>query len=176
MRNTMTERTQRRAPVAAIAALSVLLLAAAAWGGWLYHQKHKVAKPALTTSETQAMDAARQFVVNVFSYSKASFDGDFQRAVSGTTGDLTSQVTNTKQALQASLAGGTLVSTKAQVKAAGVEQTSASGGTQILVVAETFTVDAANKSTDTGQQRMDVTMIKKDGKWLASALTAIGYQ
>ncbi len=168
-------RTDRGRPTGAIALLVVLVIAAAAWGGWLYYRKHEAAKPALTTSETQAMDAARQFVVNVFSYNKASFDSDFQRALSGATGDLTTQVTNTKAALQASLTGGTLTSTKADVKSAGVEQTS-TAGIQILVVAETYSVDSSNKSTDTGQQRMEVTMVKKGGKWLASALTAIGYQ
>jgi Mce-associated membrane protein len=170
-----SEGTDRRAAIPVVAVLTVLVLVAAAWGGWLYWQKHRESRPVLSTSETQAMDAARQFVVNVFSYNKASFDSDFQRALAGTTGDLTTQVTNTKQALQASLTGGTLVSTKAQVKAAGVEQTSSSG-IQVLVVAETFSVDASSKSTDTGQQRMDVTMIKKNGQWLAGALTAIGYQ
>jgi hypothetical protein len=167
--------TERPTPTAGIALLTVLLIAATAWGGWLYYEKYRPSRPALSTSETQAMDAARQFVVNVFSYGKASFDSDFQRALSGSTGDLTNQVTNTKTALQASLTGGTLVSTKAEVKAAGIEQTTSSG-IQILVVAETYSIDASNKSTDTGQQRMDVTMVNKNGKWLASALTAIGYQ
>jgi Mce-associated membrane protein len=176
-RETMSEaRTEsHRRPTAAIALLAVLVIAAAAWGGWLYYRKHEAAKPALTTGETQAMDAARQFVVNVFTYNKASFDSDFQRALSGSTGDLSSQVTNTKAALQASLTGGTITGTKGEVKSAGVEQTS-SAGIEVLVVAETYSIDSSNKSTDTGQQRMEVTMVKKNGKWLASALTAIGYQ
>jgi hypothetical protein len=175
-RETMTQSlTGRSRPKVSIAILAVLVVAAAAWGGWLYFKKNEAAKPALSTSESQAMDAARQFVVNVFSYRKADFDSDFQRALAGSTGDLSSQVQNTKSALQASLTGGTLASTRAEVKSAGVEQTTSSG-IQILVVAETYSVDSSNKSTDTGQQRMDVTMTEKNGKWLASALTAIGYQ
>ena len=175
-RETMTDTpTARRQPNAAVAILAVLIVAAAAWGGWLYYKKHEASKPAVTTSETKAMDSARQFVVNVFSYTKANFDSDFARALSGSTGDLSSQVQNTKKALQASLTGGTLSATKAEVKSAAIEQTTSSG-VQVLVVAETYSLDATSKSTDTGQQRMDVTMTEKDGKWLASALTAIGYQ
>jgi hypothetical protein len=172
----MTEpEVPNRRATAMIALLAVLVVAVVAWGGWLYYTKHEPAKPALSTSETQAMDSARQFVVNVFSYDKSSFDADFQRALAGTTAELSGQVENTKQALLASLTGGAIIATNAQVKSAAVEQTT-SAGIQVLVVAETFSVDASNKSTDTGQQRMAVTMVEKNGKWLASALTAIGYQ
>ena len=112
---------------------------------------------------------------NVNSYDDANFDADFDRALAGTTGDLTTQVSNTEQVVRASLSGATVVSTAAQIKASGVSS-SGSNGVQVLVVAETYAVDAAGHSTDTGQQRLSSRWSERNGTWLASAMTVIGYQ
>jgi len=155
--------------------LSAMVLAAAGWGGWLVYQRAQPAPLALSASERAALEAGRTFAVDVFSYDRSSFDADFNRALGLTTADLTAQVQNTKSAVQASLASGAIIATTAQVKAAAVES---SDGAQVklLVVAETYSVDPSDRSTDTGQRRLAVTMIERNGAWLASALAVIGYR
>jgi hypothetical protein len=171
---TDTAQARRSTPWAAVVVLAVLALVLAGTGGWLIYDRHHRPGLGLNTNESRAMDAARQFVVNVFSYrSGSNFEPDFQRAAAGATGELAKQVQHTKSALQQTLTAGRLSSTKGQVKSAGVEQVSGSS-VLVLVVVETFAVDSSGKSTDNGQQRMEVTMTPVKGSWLASALTSVG--
>src|ERR1700761_5356271 len=110
----------------ALALLTALAVAAAAWGGWLFYERRQPAPIALSADEQSALAAGRQFIVNVYSYAAATFDSDFQRALAGTTGGLTAQVQSTEQAVQASLATGTVIATSAQVRSAAVSSTKGS--------------------------------------------------
>lgn len=154
--------------------LLVVALGLAGWGGWMWSGRQSQPGPGLKIDELHAMDAARQFAVNVFSYrAGADFDADFQRAVAETTGDLATQVRATKSPLRQQLAVGKLTATTGDVKSAGVEGMQAAA-IQVLVVVETAAIDSTGRSINAHDQRMEVSMTQVRGTWLASALTSVG--
>ena len=169
-----TSRMPRRTLLPVVVLLTVAALGLASWGGWMWHDRRARPGPGLKTDEIHAMDAARQFVVNVFSYrAGANFDADFQRALAGATGDLATQVRATESPLRQQLTASKLTATTGNVKSAGVEGMQGAA-IQVLVVVETAATDSTGKTINERQQRMEVSMTAVKGTWLASGLTSVG--
>lgn len=169
----MTEPVvRRRTPWLATALLLIIAIALGVTAGVLYSNRKKPASFGLTATETSAVTAARQVVVNLFTFRYGdNFDADFQRAVDGTTGTLQSQFKATQSALKATLNNGK-INTTCQVTAAGFEQLS---GTSVLalVVANTYSVNTKGVSTETNHPRFEITMTLVNGHWLGTNLSAV---
>ena len=135
---------------------------------------------ALTGEEKDAVAAAGTEAANILSYRRASFDGDFQRALDGATGamkaDLRSQKANTQAAIEK---GGFDLS--ARVVRSALEGrsdksgTGASAGPAYVVLVE---VDGF-QSTQPGiaiPSHLKVTVQKVKDKWLVSNVESVGVQ
>jgi hypothetical protein len=169
----MTESSvKRRVPWPAVIGLAVVAVLAAASLAWIQFGRSDGAKTSLSNDEIHATDAARLFVVNTFTYTQADFDADFQRALAGTTGDLTTQVQASKANLQSALTTNK-VDWKGQVTSAGVEQVTGST-IVVMVVANQYVIGSDGKSDLKAHPRVEVAMKKVNGKWLASGLTSVG--
>jgi hypothetical protein len=127
---------------------------------------------AFTGAQKAAMAAASVETVNLLSYRRASFDADYRRAVSGTTGALQADLAGKRAStLQAMTTG--KIDLRADVSDVGLE-TSSDKGVVVLVLVTGYTVDDKGTATTTGVQRLEVTMVKSGSKWLAGDLQSIG--
>jgi hypothetical protein len=127
---------------------------------------------AFTTSEQDAMTAASIEARNVLSYRRAQFAGDFQRALSGATGPLASDIRNTRSAtLNAITSGGFDMSATVVHKALQGAVTSGNKrGYVVLVIIDGFRSNLPNIPR-TSQLAVTVQQVK--GKWLASDIKSI---
>ena len=117
------------------------------------------------------MDAAKQFVINQFTYTRPDFDQDFARALAGATGPVKSDLSKNEAQLKSLMtAGGFDLSGK--VTDAALSDT-AKDSVDVLVSAVGYHVTSAGQTPAT-TARFKVTMTKTGGKWYASNLTTIG--
>jgi hypothetical protein len=165
-------RVGRRVPWTAVLVLGVIAVLAAASLAYIQFGRTKHSAISLSSDETHATDAARLFIVNTFTYTQADFDADFQRALAGTTGDLTTQVNASKANLKSALTSNK-VDWKGQVTSAAVEQVTGST-VVVMVVVNQYVIGSDGKSDLKAHPRVEVAMKKINGKWLASALTSVG--
>ena len=159
---------RRRRLASAVTAVVVVLGLGVGLGVLLWPSSSSVAE-GLTSDERAAMQAAGTAVVDLVSYSRSSFDDDYDRALAATTGKLHDDMASTKtQTLQTMKKGGFDLAAKldetALVAAPDGE------GTNVLVVVSGWTVDDAGKTSDPKIERVQMTMQKVDGAWLASNL------
>ena len=125
----------------------------------------------LDGNERAAVAAARQFVVNQFTYRRASFDADFQRTLDGSTGKLKSDLGGLRTKLLQSMTQGKFDLSGA-VQDVALEESSSSRAL-VLVSATGYQVTAAGQ-VPTAISRFAITMNKVDKKWLASDLQSVG--
>lgn len=125
----------------------------------------------LDSNERAAVAAARQFVVNQFTYSRASFDADFQRTLDGSTGKLKSDLGGLKTKLLQSMTQGKFDLTGAVQDVALEESTKSSA--LVLVSATGYQVTSAGQ-IPTAISRFAITMTKVGSTWLASDLQSVG--
>jgi Mce-associated membrane protein len=130
---------------------------------------------AFTTSEQKAIAAAKVELVNLLSYSRKSFDADFARALEGTTGQLHQDLAAGKDDTKQKLEDGKF-DLKAEVTNAAVAGSDDHGGIQILLVAKGYRVDDKGATSVAVPNRIQLTMVEKDGKWLAGDLQGIYLQ
>ncbi len=126
---------------------------------------------ALTSSEQQAVAAAKQTVINTMSYRRSSFPADFARTLAGTTGTLqTDMRTDGPKLLKEMTAGKFDLS--ASVSYAAFEAHDGAGAV-VLVSATGYKVTSAGQ-VPASAERLAVTMVQIKGKWLASDLQSVG--
>lgn len=130
---------------------------------------------AFTSSEQKAMTAAKVELVNLLTYSRTSFDADYARALEGTTGQLHADLAAAKGDTQKKLVEGKF-DLKAEVTNAAVGGTDDNGGIQILLVAKGFRIDDKGATSVAVPNRIQLTMVTKNGKWLADDLQGIYLQ
>ncbi|MEO6885070.1 MAG: hypothetical protein ABI232_02130 [Jatrophihabitantaceae bacterium] len=130
------------------------------------NKHHENGNPGFTADESAAMTAASVEAVNILTYTRKSFDADYQRALDGTTGALTSDLQGLK-ATTLSQMNSKKVDLKADVTDVALE-TSSEQGMVVLVVANGFTVTDAGVAAPTGVQRVSLTLVNVKGKWLAN--------
>lgn len=125
----------------------------------------------LTSSELQAVAAAKQTVINTLTYRRSSFAADFARTLAGTTGTLqTDMRTDGPKLLQAMTNGKFDLS--GAVSYAAFESHDGTGAV-VLVSATGYKVTPAGQ-VPTSAQRLAVTMVQVNGKWLASDWQSVG--
>jgi Mce-associated membrane protein len=154
-----------------IAGILAALLVALTWGG-LAHKDKTNANPAFTSSEQASVDAAKQFVINQFTYSRASFDKDFARALAGATGGVKSDLSKNQAQLKSLMTAGGF-DLAGSVTDSGLSSADGKGNVDVLVSATGYHVTSAGRVPAT-TARFKVTMTKIDGKWYASNLTTVG--
>lgn len=158
--------------VAGVLALVAAALAVLAFGylpNARHHRQQTVGNSALTTEEHAAMTAAKIETTNLLSYSRASFDADWNRALAGAGGQLKSDLVQDKQTTLDQLTKG-----KFDVTATVTDSAVAGGdprhGIQVLVVA------SGHRSNDPGSavpSRIELTMTRVGGQWLATDLQGV---
>jgi len=128
---------------------------------------------AFTSSETAAMNAAAQEIVNTLTYTRAHFDADFQRALDGTTGDLRTDVSKNKADTLAAMTQGKF-DLSAQVTHKALVGPVSSGKQQGYVVLVTVNGFQSNAKDAPKPNDLEVTVVKVKGKWLLSGITSFG--
>lgn len=127
----------------------------------------------LTSREQSAMSAASQEVVNLLTYSRANFDADFQRALSGMTGALLADQqklkTQTKTAMDKNK-----IDLKGQVSEVAYSGQDDAGNVLVLVSATGYQVPQQGTPLPTTYARFEITMNRVGSKWLASNLQNVG--
>lgn len=127
----------------------------------------------LTTTESDAVNAAATETLNLVSFRRSHFAADFRRALDGATGSLRSDVAkNRSQTLNAMTKGKFDLTGKVTHKA--LEGPAGSGKRQGYVVLVTINGYRSSAPDQPVQQSLEVTVVNVDGKWLASDVTNIG--
>jgi hypothetical protein len=127
---------------------------------------------AFSKNEQAAMDAARQTVINQFSYSRKNYDSDFQRALDGTTGSLHSDILAEKAKILSQMNAGKFDLT-ASVSDTALASSDGKTQANVLVYFTAYIVNASGTAPNT-VTRFSVTMQKVGNKWLASDAQNIG--
>ena len=155
---------------AVLGAVAVVLGSLLLWGGLRQHTATAV-NPAFTSSEQSAVDAAKQFVINQFTYTRQTFDHDFARALAGASGGVKSDLTKNEAQLKSLMSSGGF-DLAGKVTDTAVSD-SAKNSVDVLVSAVGYHVTSAGQTPAT-TARFKVTMTETGGKWYASNLTTVG--
>lgn len=127
----------------------------------------------LSAKEQAAMTAASQEVVNVLTYSRQNFEADFQRALSGMTGDLLADQQKNKDKTRAAMEKNK-IDLKGEVSEVAYSGTDEAGNVLVLISATGYQVPADGTPVPTTFARFEMTMQRVGGKWLASNLESVG--
>ena len=127
----------------------------------------------LNAEETRAMDAGATEMLNLISFRRAQFAADWKRALDGVTGALRSDVTKNEQSTLAAMKkGGFDLSGRITHKAlAGPVGSTKNRGYTVLVTIEGYRSTAPDATI---QQNLEVTVVRKGNRWLATDITNIG--
>lgn len=160
-----------------VAALAVLLVHVASVRDEQEHAGTEAtaasAPAALTRSQQEAVTSGATEAANLVSYSRKSFQADFARALAGATGALAKDVHSEKAKTLAQM-------TKNKIDLKGSVEHSAYAGTDgsrnvlVLVTVNGYSVNDKRQRSAANTQRVELTMTKSGGKWLATNLTSIG--
>lgn len=126
-----------------------------------------------TSQERAAMNAASVEAVNVLSYRRASFESDFQRALSGATGDLASDLHKEKSVTLKTITNGKF-DMSARTTHVALEQRLDSGnqhGYLVLVTLNGYRSSAPDVPTPS---QLALTVLDVNGKWLVSNIDSVG--
>lgn len=127
----------------------------------------------LNAEENRAVDAAATEMLNLVSFRRAQFAQDWQRALDGVTGALRSDVAkNEKPTLDAMTKGKFDLSGKITHKALeGPVGSGKTRGYSVLVTVEGYRSTAVDTPL---QQNLEVTVIRRGDRWVASDINNIG--
>jgi hypothetical protein len=129
----------------------------------------------LTAKENAAVEAAGTEMSNLLSFRRAHFDADFQRALSGATGALKSDVNAKKAVTLATMTKGKF-DLIGKVTHKALEGPVGSGKKAGYVVLVTVNGYQSNATSQPVQQTLAVTVVRSGSKWLASDVTNIGVE
>lgn len=127
----------------------------------------------LTHTETAAVDAAATEMANLLSFRRDHFAADFQRALSGATGSLRSDVEKNKAATLSTMTSGKF-DLIGKVTHKALEGPAVTGRTNSYVVLVTVNGYRSTTLDQPVQQSLEVTVVRSKGKWFASNVTNIG--
>lgn len=167
---TPTESKPRRGPLAQLswivpALAVVMLVVAGVLGGLLYRQHHREA------ARNDAVTAARQVLINAYSIDYHSVDTDYQRFISGTSGDLHSQLTSGKSKFISTVKS-THTQETAQIVDAGLVRFDGDTATVTIALNSPLTNTTVKQAT-TRSYRTEVDVQDLHGKWLATAIRQV---
>jgi Mce-associated membrane protein len=154
---------RRRIGLAAVACglLFSVLVGALGFLGWHQYEQYQVA-----TASAAALQAAKDYAVVLTTLDAKNIDDNYRKSLDGATGefkDAYSQGANQlRQVLIDNKASGTGIVVAAAVKSATPDQV------EVLLFVDQSITNAANPSPRIDRNRIDMTMQKSDGRWLAS--------
>lgn len=137
----------------------------------LSHARNSYVPGQLTTDEQRAVNAAATETVNILSYSRKDFQADYQRALAGSTGALAKDITSKKASYLQTLTQNKF-DTSASITNQALAGTSPTG--QGFVVLLTINSVNSNAPGTPIPYHLQVTVVEKNGKYLASDLQMIG--
>jgi hypothetical protein len=139
-----------------------------------HRHQHQLSQVGLTSLEQGAVVAARQQMLNMLTLRRTSFDADWARAAAGATGSLAADLANqnNKKTLLQQMTTGKF-DLQGQVTASGYEESSGNNYL-VLVSASGYQVPDSGTRTLVSNQRVEITMTRVGGKWLASNFKSIG--
>lgn len=152
---------RRRLPRWTAAAVLAVVLAGAGWEGWLLFQHHQ-----RDVAAAQALDAAKKYILALTSVDAGAIDKNFATVLDGSTGEFKDMYTKSSAQLRQALitnkaaAHGTVVD--AAVKSA------ADGRVEVVLFVDQSVSNAAAPTPQLDRSRVEMTMEKVDGRWLAS--------
>lgn len=181
-RTTLTEPRRGNAPWVTAAALVLVIAALTILLVHIYSVRNDDKRTsrnafAPTASEQAAVAAAATEAANLTTYARKSFEADFARATRGATGALRQDLAKQKAQTLAAM-----TKNKFDLKSKVVESAfESSDGADKVVALVTLNGQHVFDSPSAGSslasaQRLELTMIRKDGKWLASNLNSVGIQ
>jgi hypothetical protein len=131
---------------------------------------------ALSVDYQAAVQAAATEAANVLTYSRKNFDADWNRSLAGTTGKLRHDHEADKATTEQRLTS-QKVDLVATVQHSAFESTDDNGKTVlVLVTVDGVAVNDQGERSAQTPQRLELTMVKSGGKWLAGDLSMIGIQ
>lgn len=134
--------------------------------------RHNRDTGAFSSAESTAMKAAATEMVNLLTFSRKSFAADYQRALSGTTGQLHSDLAKDQANTLKQLTTNKL-DIKADVTDVALETNAGSKGMLVLLIANGYRVADSGIPSPAVPKRVQLTMVNVKGKWLATDLQGI---
>jgi Mce-associated membrane protein len=163
-------RAARGWPVAVAALLAVLLVAGLAAAAVLFYRVREA--DAATAARREAVAAARSDAQAILSYDHRTLSADFAKAGKVLTGKFKKDYARTTSTVVRPSAEQYKVVVKAEVTAASVVRSSAHQAVVLLYVDQT-TTSTRLEGPKVDLNRVRMTLVEKDGKWLVSALDAL---
>lgn len=127
-----------------------------------------------TADQQRAVQSAAIEAADLTTLSRARFEADFARALAGATGDLRHDLVSKKSAYLSAMRAGRFDLRSSVVESAFESQT----GGKVLALVTLNGSHVVDKVTSpvTTPQRLELTMVKSGGKWLASEFLQVGVQ
>jgi len=151
--------TKRALPWVAAVAVGVLV-AVAAWEGWLLYQQHEK-----DVAAEQALDAATKYAVVLTSIDTNALDQNFDEVLNGSTGEFkdmySKSSTQLRQLLVDNKAAAHGVVIDAAVKSVTTDKV------EVLLFVDQSVSNLAAPDPRIDRSRIKMTMEKVDGRWLA---------
>jgi Mce-associated membrane protein len=158
-----TGGTTRLAAVTVVAAL----LALCGWfGADLYAERQEEQR------RQDILAAARQMTVNFTSLSHTTYQDDAKNVLRAATGDFKRQFGTQTEKLTELVAKNKSV-TEGQVLEAGIVRSEADSA-RVLVVADSKVSNVALPEGETRNYRLQLDLVREDGRWLTSAIEFVG--
>jgi Mce-associated membrane protein len=154
--------TWRSKPVRWLAAVAlVVTVSGAGYEGWLLFQHHQE-----EVAGTQALDAAKKYILALTSVDSGAVDKNFTEVLDGATGEFKDMYTKSSAQLRQALidnkaaAHGTVI--EAAVKSATQDKV------EVVLFVDQSVSNASAPQPQLDRSRVTMTMEKVDGRWLAS--------
>lgn len=156
-----TSPRPRRAVRAAAAGICIAAVVALGYLGWQYQQQRAIA-----SASSAALAAARSYAEALTSIDSTSVDDNFATVIDGATGQFKDMYTQSATQLRQVLIDNKAMS-KGVVLDAAVKSAS-KNSVEILLFVDQAITNVASPSARIDRSRVDVTMERVDGRWLAS--------
>jgi hypothetical protein len=125
-----------------------------------------------TADQLEAVQVGATEAANLTTLSRKNFEADYRRALTGTTGQLRKDIAAKKQDYLAAMTSGKF-DLKATVARSAFESASGDRVLVLVTLNGAHVVDGARSSVST-PQRIELTMVRSGGTWLASNFLAVG--
>jgi hypothetical protein len=130
---------------------------------------------ALPDKDQAAVIAAGTEAVNLLTYSRKTFSADWTRALNGSTGALRSDHTKQRSQILGNMTTNK-VDWRATLEQKALESVDEKGTVLVLVTVNGYLVNDNGQRTTPTPQRLELSMVFSNGKWLASDLSSVGIQ
>lgn len=162
--------TRGRLRRAAPSVLVALLVALLALGGVLGYQLRELR--AAEERRAAILHAARQQALDFTTLDYRHFDRDAGRVLDGATGNFRNQFQRSLEQLS-ELVQENKATSKGEVLSAGIVSADADSA-RVIVVADSEVTNASTEGPRPRHYRLQVDMVHKDGRWLASDIRFVG--